>query len=76
MESAAPGSLKATLNPGAACNRKPKAELLLYFLIYFLAVVGLNCCIQFFSSYGEWGLLFVAVCRLLIAVASPVEHRL
>ena len=48
-----------------------------YFLIYFLAVVGLNCCIQFFSSYGEWGLLFVAVCRLLIAVVSLVaEHRL
>ena len=27
-EKAAPGSLKATLNPGAARNRKPKAELL------------------------------------------------
>ena len=30
-----------------------------------------------FSSCSEEGLLFIAVCRLLIAVASPVaEHRL
>ena len=28
IEKAAPGPLKATLNPGAARNRKPKAELL------------------------------------------------
>ena len=32
---------------------------------------------QPFSIYGEWGLPFVAVCGLLIAVASLVaEHRL
>ena len=30
-----------------------------------------------FSSYGEWGLLFIAVHKVLIAVASLVmEHRL
>ena len=30
-----------------------------------------------FSSCGEWGLLLVALCGLLIAVASPVAgHRL
>ena len=42
-----------------------------------LAVLGLRCCTQAFSSWGEQGLLFVAVRGLLIAVASFVaEHRL
>ena len=47
-------------------------------LIYlFLAVLGLRCCEQAFSSCGEQGLLFVVVRGLLIAVASLVaEHRL
>ena len=45
--------------------------------IYVLAVVGLCCCTWAFSSCGKKGLLFVAVCRFLIAVASfVVEHRL
>ena len=43
----------------------------------FLAALGLRCCPQAFSSGGEWGLLFVAVRGLLIAVASLVaEHGL
>ena len=44
----------------------------------FLAVLGLlHCCAWAFSSCGEWGLLFVVVRRLLIAVASLVaEHGL
>ena len=48
------------------------------FLIYlFLAALGLRCCVWAFSSCGEWGLLFVAVRRLLIVVASLVgEHGL
>ena len=37
-----------------------------------MAVLGLRCCTQAFSSCCEWGLLFVAVCRLLLAVASAV----
>ena len=45
--------------------------------IYFLAVLGLHCCIQAFSSCGKWGLLFVVVCWLLIAVTSLLaKHRL
>ena len=50
----------------------------MYLFIYlFLAALGLCCCKQAFSSCGEWGLLFVAVHGLLIAVASLVaEHRL
>ena len=52
--------------------------LFIYLFIYlfwllwvFVATCGL------FSSCGKQGLLFVAVCRLLIAVASLVaEHRL
>ena len=41
-----------------------------------MAALGLHCCARAFSS-GEQGLLFIAVCRLLIAVASLVaEHGL
>ena len=44
---------------------------------FFLAALGLCCCVWAFSSWGERGLLFVAVCRPLIAVASLVaEHGL
>ena len=51
---------------------------LYFYVIYlFLAAMGLHCCVQAFSSCSEQGLLFVAVCRLLIAAASlVVEHRL
>ena len=43
----------------------------------FLTVLGLRCCMPAFSSCGEWGLLFIVVLGLLIAVASPAaEHRL
>ena len=43
----------------------------------FLAALGLRCCTRAFSSCSERGLLFVAVCGLLIAVASLVaEHGL
>ena len=49
----------------------------IYFIYLFLAALGLRCCAQAFSSCGERGLLFVAVRRLLIAVASLVaEHGL
>ena len=52
--------------------------LLTYLFIYlFMAVLGLHCCTRAFSSCGERGLLFIAVRRLLTAVASlVVEHRL
>ena len=50
---------------------------LVFYLFYFLAVLGLRCCAWAFSSCGERGLLFIAVCGLLIAVASlVVEHGL
>ena len=40
-------------------------------------MLGLCCCSQAFSSYGEWGLLFILVHGFLIAVASlVVEHGL
>ena len=45
------------------------------FICLFLATLGLRCCARAFSSFGERGLLFVAVCGLLIAVVSFVaEH--
>ena len=47
------------------------------FIYLFLAALGLRCCTRAFSSCGEWGLLFVVVHGLLIAVASLVaEHGL
>ena len=47
------------------------------FIYLFLAPLGLRCCTWAFSSCGEWGLLFIAVCGLLIVVASlVVEHGL
>ena len=52
----------------------------IYLFIYLflsLAVLGLCCCAQAFSNCGEQGLLFIAVRRLLIVVASLVaEHGL
>ena len=47
------------------------------FVCLFMAALGVRCCPRAFSSCGEWGLLFIAVRGLLIAVASLVaEHRL
>ena len=49
----------------------------LNFIYLVLAVRGLHCYAWVFSSCGVQGLLFIAVCRLLISVASCVaEHRL
>ena len=49
----------------------------MYFIYLFLAVLGLCWCMQAFSSFVEWGLLFVVVCSLLIVVTFLVaEHRL
>ena len=72
--------------PTPARLASPSQELLLiilYIYIYinlfvlFLAVLGLCCCTQAFSSCGERGLLFVVARGLLIAVASLVaEHSL
>ena len=46
------------------------------YMYLLLAVLGLGCCVGF-SHCGEWGLLFIAVLRLLIVVASlVVEHGL
>ena len=46
----------------------------IYFIYLFLTALGLCCCARAFSSCGEWGLLFVAVQGLLIAVASLVAE--
>ena len=45
--------------------------------ILFLAALGLRCCARAFSSCGKRGLLSVAECGLLVAVAFlVVEHGL
>ena len=43
---------------------------LIIVFIYFLAALGLRCCVRAFSSCSEWGLLFIVVRGLLTAVAS------
>ena len=43
--------------------------------VFTLAVVGLHYCAWPFSSCGEWGLLFIAVHRLLIVAASLVSEH-
>ena len=49
----------------------------LFIYLLFLAVLGLRFCVRAFSSCGEWGPLFIAVCGPLTVVASLVaEHRL
>ena len=49
----------------------------LIYVFLFLAVLGLCCYAQAFSSCGERGLFLIVVCRLLIAVASFVaDHGL
>ena len=45
------------------------------FTYLFLAALGLCCYARAFSSCGAWGLLFVAVRGLLIAVVSLVEDH-
>ena len=51
--------------------------LFCFVLCLFLAVLGLRCCAWAFSSCSKQGLLFIAVCKLPIVVASLVaEHRL
>ena len=42
---------------------------------FFLAALGLRCCVQAFSSCGERELLFVAVLGLLIMVTSCCGAR-
>ena len=48
--------------------------IIVIFIYLFLAALGLRCCAWAFSSCGEWGLLFIAVRGLLIAVASLVAE--
>ena len=50
---------------------------IIFFFFLFLAALGLRCCTRASSSCGEWGILFVVVHGLLVAVASlVVEHGL
>ena len=46
------------------------------FIYSFLAVVGLRCCVGFFSSYDKWGLLWSCSARVLIVVASRVALKM
>ena len=68
------GGMASVLSP------RPRTTHIVFFfnLFYlFLAALGLRCCAWAFSNCGKWGLLFVAVCMLLIVVASLVaEHGL
>ena len=48
-----------------------------HLFVYSVVAEGLHYCTWVFSSWGEWGILFIEVCWLLTVVASlVVEHRL
>ena len=71
--------MKLTLEYFSLLTSLPKFVCLFVclFIYLFMSVSGLRCCAWAFSSCGEQGLLFVAVCGLLIEVASfVVEHGL
>ena len=81
MSPALAGGLSTTVPPGKPHIILNGAQNSLFFFLHFLkiylflALLGLYCCARAFSSSGERGLLFVAVRRLLIVVASLVaEH--
>ena len=42
---------------------------------FFLAALGLRCFVQAFSICSKFGVLFVAVCGLLIVLASLVARN-
>ena len=73
------GTINSTVNSNG--TRKPlesffkkKKHVLLYFYL-FSAALGLHRLVRAFFSCGERGLLFVAVHRLLAAVASRCRTR-
>ena len=70
-------SLSNSSSGKQAIGKYPRAKLAsVQPFFFFLAALGLRCCARAFSGCGEWGLLFVAVHGLLIAVASLIaEHR-
>ena len=45
---------------------------ILFIYLLFLATLGLHCFVWAFSSWSKWGLLFIALLRLLIGLASLV----
>ena len=54
-------------------------DFFLVCLLLVLAALGLLCCVQAFSSCGEWGLLWlwctgVSLCRLLLLQGSKVHQ--
>ena len=69
------------LGLGSALKNFPLSQGLLFFInIYlfyylFLATLGLCFCVPLSLVGGERGLLFIAVCGLLIAVASLVAQH-
>ena len=44
-------------------------------IYFFLAVLGLHCCVGFSLAVESEGYSLVAVCRLLVAVTSLVAER-
>ena len=67
--------LKVNIKTSGEKGLQSKAEKM--FLIYlYLSALGLRCFLQAFSGCSKQWLHYVAVCRLLIAVAFLVsEHR-
>ena len=59
------------------CVQGCKYFLKIIYLLIFLAMLGLQSCVQGFSTFGEGDYSLVVVCGLLIALTSLVaEHGL
>ena len=69
------GDLESTITPDCQHSDFCFNKFIYYLFILLLVALGLHCCTQAFSSCSEWGLLFVVVRGLLIAVASLVEEH-
>ena len=50
--------------------------LFIYLFNLVLAALGLHCCAWAFSSFGERGILFVAVRGLIVVASLVAEHGL
>ena len=71
------GTQLETFTPDCVERTESLLPTSFFFVFFVLAALGLRCCARALSSCSEQRLLFAAVCRLLIVVASlVVEHGL
>ena len=75
MQAGGPGSDPPVLSTSEIKSSSSSISKPVDLFIYYMAFLGLHCCARAFSSCGEWGLLSLAVRKLLTVVASLVVTR-